>query len=99
MSTTHFKQSKIDAQGFLLNGTERSIAAGTATLTGATGLDIDTGLTSVTAAVVSFNGTPTGTTPPTRLEVTWSGGTITVTGVGASDDASTPISWVAVGVA
>jgi len=99
MPTTHFKQSKIDAQGFLLNGTERSVAVGTATLTGSTALEIDTGLAEVSAAVVSFHGSPTGTTPPTRLEVTWSGGTITVTGVGASADASTPISWVAVGVA
>jgi hypothetical protein len=99
MPVTHFKQSKLDAQGFILNGTEISIAVGTGTIAAAGPLDIDTGLSSVSAAVVSFNGTPTGTALPSRLEVTWTGGTISVAAADASADASTPISWVAIGEA
>ena len=100
MSVTHFAGSKIDARGFILNGEEFSVKCGTATISGTGPVEIDTGLSQVKAAVAAFNGTPTGTTLPGRLEVeVVSGGTIRVTAEGASDDASTPIFWIAVGVA
>ncbi|HID56456.1 TPA: hypothetical protein EYP37_07990 [Candidatus Poribacteria bacterium] len=97
MPVTHFKQSKVDAQGLLVNGKEVSVDYGSGTISGAGPLTVTTALSTVRAAVAVPQAAGTGTTVTNDIAVSVSGSDISISHLGASDDASIDIFWIAVG--